>query len=90
MTSTTLNLTADNSTYSLYQEYSNKGLSFHYIDVEELFKDTTSILKLHELDSFMPQENHHASQLIPTELIKSVHYSDAIRILLIHRYFFRI
>ena len=84
MTSTTLNLTADNSTYSLYQEYSNKGLSFRFIDVEELFKNT-SILKLHELDRFMPQKNHHASELIPEEVIKSVHYSDAIRILLLHR-----
>ena len=84
MTSTTLNLTADNSTYSLYQEYSNKGLSFRFIDVEELFKNT-SILKLHELDRFMPQKMHTGSDLISKELIKSVHYSDAIRILLIHR-----
>ena len=85
MTSKTLNLDASNATNQLYQSYSNQGLIFRHVDLDILFKDTP-LIKLHENNQFMPMEYQIQSDQTNKEIVKSVHLSDAIRIILIFKY----
>ena len=73
MTSPSLNITVNNATYQLYQQYSNQGLIFRHIDVEELFKETP-LYELHKHNEFMPKVMQIQNEHITKDLIKSVHY----------------
>ena len=84
-TSPVLNSLANNATNQLYKEsYSNGKLSFLHIDVDQLFK-ATPLQELHEQNKFESLTKVHDESLTK-DLIKSVHYSDAIRLVLVYKY----
>ena len=84
-TSPVLSISANNATNQLYKEcYSNDRLSFLHIDVDQLFK-TTPLQELHKQNKVESLTKVHDESLTK-DLIKSVHYSDAIRLVLVYKY----
>ncbi len=87
MTSKSLNITANNATCQLFNRYglgnkmSGRRIYFRHVDVDSLFIGTP-IDNLHKADKFETGEEFLDSKSI----LKIVHYSDAIRLLLVHKF----
>ncbi len=73
LTSATLDLAKDNSTCELFQAYEGKEVFFRRVDKDVIFKGTP-IQKFYQEGAFERSKT------------PIVHYSDAIRLILIHRY----
>ena len=84
MTSKTLHVTANNVTCQLVKEYSNRGLVFRHVDLDSLFEGTP-LEKIHKA-KIMHSEKGHTNEKVTKEEVTSIHYSDAIRLLLLHKF----
>ena len=84
MTSKTLDLSANNVTCQLFKEFSNKGLEFRHVSVEDIIEGTP-FEKIHQ-DNKIHEETANKAQRMKHEEAKFIHYSDILRLLLVHKY----
>ena len=87
LTSSNLHVTANNVTCQLYKKYTNQGLIFRYVDTNSIFKNT-KLETVHETNTLELQttKNQDGGVGLSKELVAKVHYSDAIRLVLIYKY----